>query len=260
MAERGLRRAERCLGHEDRRGPGAPDQRHGPRRQPAVDAGRHGGVLLVREGQRRRAGDRPVNVATKARTRLAAIAGKSMVTPKMSPDGDRIAYTTRSGQLEMWTVAGKTRRVVIAAGRHRRSARRHWTPDGSQDRAGRQRTHQQPLPRGLQQAARDRPRRPRRARSMPVADAPQQISDREEGAAVLSPDGKQVALHHGFGAARDADECRRLARRPAGGPITTEAADLPSWGGDSKTILYKSANQLRRSSADGTARPTCRSS
>ena len=47
-----------------------------------------------------------IDIATKTRTRLAAIPGKSMVSPKLSPTGDRIAYTTLSGQLEIWTIAG----------------------------------------------------------------------------------------------------------------------------------------------------------
>lgn len=54
-----------------------------------------------------------INIATKVRTRLASIAGKSMVTPKMSPAGDRIAYTTLSGQLEIWTIASKSAQVIL---------------------------------------------------------------------------------------------------------------------------------------------------
>ena len=79
----------------------------------------------------------------------------------------------------------------------------------------------------------------------PVAEAPRQISDREEGAAVLSPDGTTVALIidsvlHTMPVRPPT--ARPLARRCA---ITTEVADLPSWAGDSKTILYKSADRLR---------------
>jgi hypothetical protein len=32
-----------------------------------------------------------------------------MVTPKLSPTGDRIAYTTLSGQLEIWDRAARRR-------------------------------------------------------------------------------------------------------------------------------------------------------
>lgn len=38
-----------------------------------------------------------IELATRSRTRLAATPGRSMVNPKMSPTGDRIAYTTLSG-------------------------------------------------------------------------------------------------------------------------------------------------------------------
>lgn len=38
-----------------------------------------------------------IDLASRTRTRLAAIPGRSLVTPKLSPDGTRLAYTTLSG-------------------------------------------------------------------------------------------------------------------------------------------------------------------
>lgn len=189
-----------------------------------------------------------VNVASKARTRLGAIAAKSMVTPMMSPDGARIAYTTGSGQLEIWNVAGKTADVVIAQVGSQISTP-YWTPDGSKivlvdnERINNRFREGYNKLRVIDVGAKT-------GRFHAVAAAPQHIADREEGAAALSPDGTQVAfimdaVLHVIPLNSDGS--------PAGPAkaITTAAADLPSWGGDSRTILYKSANQLRMVQADG---------
>ena len=189
-----------------------------------------------------------VNVATKARTRLGAIAAKSMVTPMMSPDGARIAYTTGSGQLEIWNVAAKTADVVIAQVGSQISTP-YWTPDGSKivlvdnERINNRFREGYNKLRVIDVGAKT-------GRFHAVAPAPQHIADREEGAAALSPDGKQVAFIMDavlYVIPLNADGS------PAGPAkaITTAAADLPSWGGDSRTILYKSANQLRMVQADG---------
>lgn len=189
-----------------------------------------------------------VNVATKARTRLGAIAAKSMVTPMMSPDGARIAYTTGSGQLEIWNVAAKTADVVIAQVGSQISTP-YWTPDGSKivlvdnERINNRFREGYNKLRVIDVGAKT-------GRFHAVAAAPQHIADREEGAAALSPDGTQVAF------IMDA-VLHVIPLNPDGSPagpakaITTAAADLPSWGGDSRTILYKSANQLRMVQADG---------
>jgi Tol biopolymer transport system component len=71
-----------------------------------------------------------ITIATKSRTRLGSIAGKSMVTPKMSPTGDRIAYSTLSGQLEVWNIASKSAEVIIPSLSTQVSTP-SWTPDGN---------------------------------------------------------------------------------------------------------------------------------
>ncbi|HWJ94318.1 MAG TPA: amidohydrolase family protein, partial [Telluria sp.] len=88
-----------------------------------------------------------------------------------------------------------------------------------------------------------------------VAEPPRQISERDEGAAVLSPDGTKVAfimdsLLHVMPVNPDGS--------PAGPAraITKEPADLPAWGGDSQTILYKSATHIRTIRYDGSDRTT----
>lgn len=189
-----------------------------------------------------------INVATRARTRLASIAGKSMVTPMLSPTGDRIAYTTLSGQLEIWTIATRTARVVIPQVGLQVSTP-FWTPDGTKivlvdnERINNRFREGYNKLRVIDVAAGT-------ARFYPVAAIPRQVSDREEGAAALSPDGHSVAFVmdsvlnvmpvNGDGS-------------PAGAAtaITTEVADLPTWAADSRTLLYKSATKLRLIQSDG---------
>jgi Tol biopolymer transport system component len=189
-----------------------------------------------------------ITLATKARTRLASIVGKSMVTPKMSPSGDRIAYTTLSGQLEIWTIATRSAQVIIPSVSTQVSTP-SWMPDGSKimvvdnERINNRFREGYNKLRVIDLASKT-------GTFYPVAPAPRQVSERDEGAAVLSPDGSKVAfimdslLHvipvNGDGA-------------PTGPAvaITTEPADLPAWSGDSQTILYKSANTIKTVSAAG---------
>jgi Tol biopolymer transport system component len=189
-----------------------------------------------------------INIATRARTRLASIAGKSMVTPKMSPTGDRIAYTTLSGQLEVWNVASRSAQVILPSLSTQVSTP-SWTPDGSKvmvvdnERINNRFREGYNKLRVIDIAAKT-------GTFYPVAEAPRQISERDEGAAVLSPDGSKVAFIM--------DSVLHVMPVGANGQptgpavaITTEAADLPSWSGDSKTILYKSANKLKTIAAAG---------
>lgn len=190
-----------------------------------------------------------VDVATEARTRLGAIAGTSMVTPKMSPSGDRIAYTTGSGRLELWNVSAKTREVVISQVSTQVSTP-YWTPDASKivlvdnQRVNNRFREGYNKLRVIDLATKT-------GAFHAVAPVPQQISDREEGAAALSPDGRQVAFIMD-------SVLHVMPLNPDGSPagpakaITTTVADMPSWAGDSKTLLYKEGAKLRTIQSDGT--------
>lgn len=182
-----------------------------------------------------------VDVASGARTRLAAIPGRSMANPKLSPDGGRIAYTTLAGQLEIWNRATGSFEVVVTAVGSQVSTPQ-WTPDGRRilvvdnDRINNRYREGYNKLRVIDLAT-------RQATFYPVAAAPRQISERDEGAAVLSPDGTQVAFIM--------DSLLHLIPvNPDGSPsgparaISTEPADLPAWG-DSRTLLYKSAERIR---------------
>ncbi|MCK7502456.1 MAG: hypothetical protein MZW92_80905 [Comamonadaceae bacterium] len=67
---------------------------------------------------------------------------------------------------------------------------------------------------------------------------------------MLSPDGTRLAVIidsrlHVMPMNADGSPAGEAVR------ITDEAADLPSWAGDSETLLYKSADKLRLVQADG---------
>jgi Tol biopolymer transport system component len=188
-----------------------------------------------------------VNVATGARTRLASIPGRSMALPKLSPSGDRIAYTTLSGQLEIWNRRTGTFQVIAPAVGSQVSTPQ-WLPDGqhillvdnerinNRFREGYNKLRVIDLATG-------------QGVFHAVAPAPRQISERDEGAAVLSPDGTRVAfimdsLLHVIPV--DASGAPTAPARV----VSSEPADLPSWG-DSNTLMYKSANHIRTIRVDG---------
>ena len=189
-----------------------------------------------------------VDLATRTRTRLAATPGRSMVNPKMSPTGDRIAFTSLAGQLEVWNVATASAEV-IAPSISTQVGAPSWTRDGSRvmvtdnERINNRFREGYNKLRVIDLAT-------RQGRFYAVAQPPRQISERDEGAAVLSPDGAKVAfimdsVLHVMPVNADGS--------PAGNPVqlTSEVADLPSWAGDSRTILYKSAHKLKLVQASG---------
>lgn len=191
-----------------------------------------------------------VDLASGTRTRLAAIPGRSMATPRLSPDGGRIAYTTLSGQLEIWNRASGTFELIIPSVSTQVSTPQ-WTPDGTRillvdnERINNRFREGYNKLRVIDLAT-------RQARFFEVAPAPRQIAERDEGAAVLSPDGRKVAFIMD-------SRLHVIPVGPDGAPtgparqVSEDMADLPSWGGDSVTILYKSAERVRTVRIDGGA-------
>ena len=157
-----------------------------------------------------------------------------------------------SGQLEVWTLATGAAQVIAPSVSTQVGAP-SWTRDGRRilvtdnERINNRFREGYNKLRVIDVATRE-------ARFYAVAPPPRQISERDEGAAVLSPDGSKVAfimdsVLHVMPVNADGS--------PAGNPsqITSEVADLPSWAGDSGTILYKSAHKLKLvPAAGGTAR------
>ena len=191
-----------------------------------------------------------IDVASRTRTRLAAIPGRSMVTPKLSPDGGRIAYTTLSGQLEIWNRATNTPEVILPSVSTQVSTPQ-WTPDGQRiilvdnERINNRFREGYNKLRVIDLATRS-------GTFYAVAPVPRQIAERDEGAAALSPDGSKVAFIMD-------SRLHVMPLGPTGAPtgparqVSDDMADLPTWGGDSQTILYKSAERVRTVRVDGSA-------
>lgn len=188
-----------------------------------------------------------VQLDSGVRARLAALPGRSLANPKMSRSGETIAFTGEQGQLGVWHVAGQ-RAEPVAAGAGEVSAP-SWSADGKHLLVvGKERSNSR-FPEGYNKL-RVSAVAGGATRFFEVAPAPRQISDRGEGAAVLSPDGRQLAF------IMDA-VLHVMPVNPDGSPagparqLTREAADMPSWSGDSGTILFKAADGLKLVSAAG---------
>lgn len=189
-----------------------------------------------------------IELSTGTRTRIAAIPGVSMGSPRMSPDGDRLAYVTGNGQVEIWDI-GEKRRTVILAPLNSGVGRPSWTADGSKiivvdsKRINNRFREGYNVLRVIDIATKT-------GVIYPVAAPPQQIADRGEAHPVVSPDGKYVAF------VMDA-VLHVMPLNPDGSPsgpavpITNEASDLPSWAADSATILYKASTKIKKIRVDG---------
>lgn len=189
-----------------------------------------------------------IELSTGTRTRIAAIPGVSMGSPKMSPNGDRLAYVTGNGQVEIWDIKAK-RRTIILAPLNSGVGRPSWTADGSKiivvdsNRVNNRFREGYNVLRVIDIATKS-------GVIYPVAAPPQQIADRGEAHPVVSPNGKYVAfvmdaVLHVMQLNTDGS--------PAGPavPLTDEASDLPTWAADSITILYKASTKLKKIRVDG---------
>ena len=188
-----------------------------------------------------------IHLATRERTRLAALPGQSMATPNMSPSGQYIAYTGAAGQLALWNVAtGKAEEIAASGGPVSAPS---WSADGRHVMVVDNEIINTRFREGYNKL-RVSDIGTREQRYYAVGPAPRQVSERDEGAAVLSPDGAQLAfimdsVLHVMAVNGDGS--------PAGPArqLTTETADLPSFSGDGRTILYKNADKLKLIAAAG---------
>ncbi|GGU50690.1 amidohydrolase [Streptomyces albospinus] len=165
------------------------------------------------------------------------------VQPALSPDGGRLAALDMSGNLVVRTLADGTEKVLAAPmGAGGLPGRPSWSPDGrylalcDRNRLNRRFREGYNVIRIVDaESGKDR--------LYPVAEHVS-IADRYDSGPVWSPDGRLLAL-----IAESALWVLpvRSDGTPDGPPrqLTEEAADHPSWSGDSATLLYLSAGRLR---------------
>ncbi|MFF4607044.1 amidohydrolase family protein [Streptomyces sp. NPDC001339] len=165
------------------------------------------------------------------------------VQPALSPDGGQLAALDMSGNLVVRTLSDGTERVLAAPmGAGGLPGRPSWSPDGrylaycDRNRLNRRFREGYNVIRVVDTGTGE-------SRLFTVAEHVS-IADRYDSGPVWSPDGRWMAL-----IAESA--LWVLPVRPDGTPdgaprqLTDEAADHPSWSGDSGTLLYLSAGRLR---------------
>jgi Tol biopolymer transport system component len=203
----------------------------------------------------RHGGGRPdlhaIDLATREVRRVSVTPESRMVFPVLSPDGRSFAYVD-GGDQSLWVhdvASGQARRVAEQAYASN-VGKPTWSPDG------------RTLAIADIQRANTRYREGRNLiRTVDVATGewafqepaplPDQLSERFEAGPAWSPDGSWMAFVMN-------STLHAIPVTPAGVPtgrarqLTAHAADMPSWGGDSRTILYLSNGRLRTIQVDGT--------
>ena len=192
-----------------------------------------------------------IDVVTKQRTRVAAIPSVSIIQPTLSPNEDRLAYSTGSGFVEVMDIATRTRTPLVDhLSPQPQVGRPSWSHDGTKvmfvdnDRVNPRFREGYNKLRVVDVASKT-------ATWYAVGPIPATISDRTEGAAVWSPDGKKVA----FISESVLQVIPTNADGSPAGPavkLTSEVADMLSWQADSQTLLYMSADKLKKIRIDGT--------
>ena len=190
------------------------------------------------------------DIASGAIERVSTTTDAQMIFPVLSPDGARIAYVDGRDQ-SLWVhdvALGQARHVVDQVYGNAMGAP-SWSADGST------------VAFAELQAANSRYREGRNyIRTVNVdtgiwafhepGPLPDQISDRYEAGPVWSPDGRWMAFImrstlHVMPVAADGTPTGP-ARKVSG-----FAADMPSWGGDSRSIVYLASGKLRIAQVDG---------
>ncbi|QFR01956.1 amidohydrolase family protein [Streptomyces phaeolivaceus] len=165
------------------------------------------------------------------------------VMPALSPDGRRLACLDMAGQLVVRDLASGVERVLVAAlGGGGIPGRPSWSPDGrylalcDRNRLGARFREGYNLIRVVDATT--------GADRLHAVAPHTSIADRYDSGPVWSPDGRWMAV------IVESALCL-LPVAPDGSPsgrlrtLTTEAADHPTWSGDSTTLLYQSGTRLR---------------
>jgi len=192
------------------------------------------------------------DITTGAIERISTTPEAQMIFPALSPDGTRIAYVDgRDQSLRVHDVAtGRSRHIVDQVYGNAMGAP-SWSADGST------------VAFAELQAANSRYREGRNfIRTVNIdtgtsafhepGPLPDQISDRYESGPVWSPDGHWMAfimrsLLHVLPVSADGSPTGPARQ------VSEFAADMPSWGGDSHSIVYLASGKLRIAQVDGSS-------
>ncbi|GHJ36519.1 amidohydrolase [Streptomyces sp. TS71-3] len=177
------------------------------------------------------------------------LAGGGRLNPVLSPDGTRLACHDTTGNLFVRDLAaGKEEQVIAPLGANGLPGRPSWSPDGrfiafcDRNRLNQRFREGYNVIRVVDVAAKEASVH----QPMPHAS----LSDRGNCGPVWSPDGTAMAFIMD-------SALWVLPVSPQGAPtgepvrITDEAADHPSWSGDSRHLLYETSGRLRLVGRDG---------
>ena len=182
------------------------------------------------------------------------VATGGRLNPVLSPDATRLACHDSTGNLIVRDLAtGTEKTLATPLGANGLPGRPSWSPDGKylafcdRNRLNQRFREGYNIIRVVDAAS---------GKSSSYQPTPHaSLSDRGNGGPVWSPDGSSMAF-----VMESALWVMPVGRNgaPSGPPrrITDEAADHPSWSGDSRTLLYESSGQLRLINADGSRQRT----
>ncbi|WNG17196.1 amidohydrolase family protein [Cystobacter fuscus] len=192
-----------------------------------------GGVLAVDK----------VELSSRKRSRLALLTGISMAYPSLSPSGRQLAYWTGGGRVEIHDLTARTSTVLVNPSLGTGVSRPSWSPDerllavcdaervNNRFREGYNKLRIIDI-------------NNKTAVFHAVGPTPASISERNEAGPVWSPDGRKMAFIMD-------SLLYVMPVNPDGSPngpaaqLTTYAADMPSWGPDSNTLLFMASGHLR---------------
>ncbi|GGL06035.1 amidohydrolase [Sphaerisporangium melleum] len=213
-------------------------------------------VLYSYEGEANGNGLISVHRHWPADGRDEVLAGGGRLNPVLSPDGTRLACQDSTGNLLVRDLATGTEKTLVAPlGANGLPGRPTWSPDGryiafcDRNRLNRRFREGYNLIRVVDATTGEW------ALHQPMPHA--SLSDRGNAGPVWAPDGSAMAFIMD-------SALWVLPVGPDGAPtgeprrLTDEAADHPSWSGDSRTLLYESSGRLRLVGRDGSGVRTVR--
>lgn len=192
---------------------------------------------------------RDVDAASDAQ--ITSLTDHAALSPRWSPDGSEIAYLDEDGGL--WAVNVTTRVIQKVFDATFEPGRPSWSPDGRFITLAAVKPYSKRYREGLSKLLVVNRGTGEGRYLDPAPD--RSLQTRGDDGPVWSPDGRWLLFameNYAWVMPVDATGQPTGAARK----VTNELTDAPTWGGDSKTILYLSGGKLRLTSLDGGAART----